>query len=91
MRMYALYERSRKVLALYITFAIALTAATLVSLKFSGISTWPHMPFLIFCIQCVILTRNKDNPGDLQMQLGCGMVASRKKYVAPSHVVFKFI
>ena len=36
MQMYALYERSRKVLALYIVVAIAIMVVSCVSLNFSG-------------------------------------------------------
>jgi len=36
MRIYALYERSRKVLALYIVVAVIIFAVNLVSLDFSG-------------------------------------------------------
>ena len=36
MRMYALYERSRKVLALYIVVAVAIVVVGCVSCNFSG-------------------------------------------------------
>ena len=36
MRMYALYERSRKVLALYILVGVAIVIVTFVSLNFAG-------------------------------------------------------
>jgi hypothetical protein len=39
MRMYALYGRSRKVLALYIVVAVVILAIACVSLNFSGIGT----------------------------------------------------
>jgi len=45
MRMYALYEQSRKVLALCITFATLATVIALVSLNLRG--SIPHIPLLI--------------------------------------------
>ena len=39
MRMYALYEQSRKVLALYITVAALILVVLFVGLNFSGVNT----------------------------------------------------
>jgi hypothetical protein len=47
MRMYALYERSRKVLALYILVAVVILVMACVSPDFSGISTLPDIQLLI--------------------------------------------
>jgi len=41
MRMYALYERSRKVLALYITISAVILVVACVSLNFDGNSDFP--------------------------------------------------
>ena len=47
MRMYALYEQSRRVLALYITVAALILVVVFVGLNFSGIKAWPHILLLI--------------------------------------------
>jgi hypothetical protein len=43
MRMYALYERSRKVLFFYVVVAVVILVMACVSLNFSGIGTQPDI------------------------------------------------
>ena len=49
MRMYALYEQSRKVLALYIVVAVAILIGACVSLDFTRNQYLTSIPFLILC------------------------------------------
>jgi len=47
MRMYALYGRSRKVLALYIVVAFVILVIACVSLNFSGLCTQPDIQLVL--------------------------------------------
>ena len=80
MRMYALYERSRKVLALYIIVGAVTLAVACVSLNFSGNQYLVSNSITdFFCVQWAQLGGKKEKPWSFQIGIGCGVALSREK------------
>jgi len=76
MRMYALYERSRKVLALYIIVAVAILLVGCVSPIFSGKQ---YLSNILLLTQWAMLDGKEEKPREVQIRTGCGANVLRDK------------
>jgi hypothetical protein len=76
MRIYALYERSRKVIALYIVFAVIFFIVGLVSHDFSEYK----YPSFKFVVKWAILDGKKEEPhAQILVRVGCGVIVGRER------------
>jgi len=78
MRMYALYERSIKVLVLFIVVAVLILVVGCVSLDFSCVYYFTSLKLMTLC-QWAMLGGKKAKYLDVQSSIGCNVSLSREK------------